>query len=272
MRTAQIAIATSLLVGALGTSKAVAQSAQAVAVNAEGITAFEWEADPGAVPAVIPSWLLKTPLVTGVSTGAQDAPITILVVDHGPTVEIPAYSRFYRESLPKIYAKYVKTGLVKLVALNEESGGSYGLALVCADDQNLGWEFNMTSYSQFAPQFGTFARVEGDSDKRLLTAIAETAGLNSKAFAECFSSKRGSIEEMRDGSGRVSSTRNPLFRTDAQALFQTPAYGWRATISVGMSDERAFSGVALDLAPNSERAVLDWLEAEVSGIRAKGRF
>ncbi len=270
MRT-RIAVATIQLASALIASAAVAQTEHSVAIQDEGVTVFEWEADARGLHPSMQSWLLSTSMVTGVSTGSEYAPITIVLVDYVPAFELPDYSRFYRETLPKIHARYVETGLARLVAVPYESGGSYGLGLICADRQQLGWEFNETAYSQFGPQFVGLHRVYGDSDLGFLVSIAETAGLDSEQFATCFSSIRGSIGEMGDGSGRLLFTFNPLFREPARALFRTPAYAWRMTVSVGMSSERAFSGVSLDIFTKSDREVLDWLDIQVFRVWSQVR-
>ena len=262
MRTLQIAVATTLLVSALGTSIAIGQTEPSDAFRYEGVAAFAWEADSRRWPSSMESWLLSTAMVTGVSTGAEDAPITIVLVDLPAALDLPYYATFYRETLPKIRARYVETGLVRLVAVNADAGGSYGLGLVCADRQELGWEFNETAFTQFAPQLVGWFPVYGNIDGELLVLIAETAGLDPKRFAKCIRSIWGSIGEMGDGSGLPVRVINPLLRTVAEI--------GGATISVGNSDKRAFSGVLLSVPGESERAIMEWLDTQVSSLGNRG--
>ena len=199
---------------------------------------------------------VSTPMFQGVSTGDEDAPITLVLIDNDPHYELPYYTNFYRQILPELEKQYVSTGISRIVALPLHAGGTYGIALWCADDQDAGWQFNKTAYSEFAPAFYSLASIAGESDIHVLAPIAEHAGLDVARFLKCLRARR-TLLPFRDvaGNNRMASISN--------RMVEHPARIEPISISVGETHPDHLIGTSLMLPRNTADAMLDWTDLQI---------
>jgi hypothetical protein len=226
----------------------------------EGSTELKWAFDRDRVKSSLHP-VVGTPAFEGVWTRKEAAPLTIVLIDPHPDYDIPEYSAFYRDILPEIEERYVDTGVARIVAIPYYSGGSFGIALWCAEDQKMGWEFNSTAYGDLSYRLHELSWVENDSDVKLLETIAAESGLDQARFAKCLASRRALLPSKGDGSGRLVGITN--------RLVLHPARTNRLTVSIGKTDNKRFSGRSLDLKMNSSTAVMDWLGTQSSRLTRK---
>ncbi|MBI5147918.1 MAG: DsbA family protein [Parcubacteria group bacterium] len=128
--------------------------------------------------------------------GDSSAPVTLITFGD---FQCPFCGKWERETAPKIRDNYVKTGKVKMVSrdfafLGDESTQA-ALAAECAKDQGKYWAYHDSLYNE--------EKIDGEENNGNLTRekfleIADSLGLNSGSFAECFDSKKYLSEVEKD--------------------------------------------------------------------------
>lgn len=127
-----------------------------------------------------------------------------------------AYCRqFWRETLPKIEDRYIRTGKVRLVyrhlAILGEASVQAAQAASCAHEQGKFWEYHDTLFSKAGALAFTASRL-----KRYATELK----LDKKAFAACVDSKKFAQRvEAETIIGRaLGATGTPTFLINGQLL------------------------------------------------------
>lgn len=127
-----------------------------------------------------------------------------------------AYCRqFWRETLPKIEERYIRTGKVRLVyrhlAILGEASIQAAQAASCAHDQGKFWEYHDMLFSKASPLAFTASR---------LKRYAADLGVDQQAFAACVDSKKYAQRvEAETLIGRaLGATGTPTFLINGQLL------------------------------------------------------
>ncbi len=118
----------------------------------------------------------------GPAKGSADAPVVMVEFSDFQCV----YCRkFWRETLPKIEERYIRTGKVRFVyrhmAIQGEASVLAAQAASCAHDQGKFWEYHDTLFKNGGALAFTSAS---------LKRSAADLGLDGKAFAVCFDGKK----------------------------------------------------------------------------------
>ncbi len=123
--------------------------------------------------------------------------------------------QFWRETLPKIEERYIRTGKVRFVyrhlAILGEASVQAARAASCAHDQEKFWEYHDTLFSKAGPLPFTASR---------LKRYAADLGVDQQAFAACVDSKKHARRvEAETIIGRaLGATGTPTFLINGQLL------------------------------------------------------
>ena len=132
----------------------------------------------------------------GPAKGSEAAPITIIEFSD---FQCSYCRKFWKETLPRLEAEYVKPGKIRFVyrhlAILGEQSVSAGQGAECARDQGKFWEYHD---KLFASQ-GPFAFTMGN-----LKHYAKELGLNAVAFNQCLDS--GKYSQKVDAETGLGST------------------------------------------------------------------
>lgn len=136
------------------------------------------------------------------SLGSPSAPVTF--VEFGD-FQCPFCGRFFREAEREVIDTYVKNGKVRFVYrdfafLGEESFRA-AEAAECADEQGKFWLYHDALYTHIWDDYygqGKNGENVGAFSDQNLNRIAGETGLDTRAFSECFSSRRFRAEVEKD--------------------------------------------------------------------------
>lgn len=113
------------------------------------------------------------------ANGQSSAPVTIVELSD---YHCPFCRRHVQQTQPQLYSEYIKTGKARhvfihypIAQLHPDAAKAHQAAM-CAGDQNKFWEFH-------AKLFETPAKTSDE-----LTAIAQSAGLDTSSFKSCLES------------------------------------------------------------------------------------
>jgi protein-disulfide isomerase len=143
--------------------------------------------------------------------GSPDAPVTIVEFSD---FQCPYCARFYKNTLPQIEEKYIKTGKVKLIYKDfplsfHQYAQKAAEAAECADEQGKFWEYHDKLFEN-----------QSQLDVASLKRYAAELGLDTQAFNECLDSGKMAAEVQQDfneGKAKgVSGT--PTFFINGQKL------------------------------------------------------
>ena len=194
----------------------------------------------------------NTALVQGVSTGSKTAPYTLVIVDTYPVIDIDFITRFYRDVLPQLEKRYVRTDMMRIVSVPYMPVGDYGLALWCAEDQQMGWVYNQTTFANYSH---AFPALDDSSDDRVddqLAIIAEAVGLEVSVFRACVSERRVFFPREEDNTNRIAVHLNPLWAPNKMLN--------EGSILLARSSESSLHGQALDLTYLNAEDLIDWMD------------
>ncbi len=155
---------------------------------------------------------ILTLLSQGPAKGSEAAPITIIEFSD---FQCSYCRKFWKETLPRLEAEYVKAGKIRFVyrhlAILGEQSVSAGRAAECAREQGKFWEYHD---KLFAGQ-GPFAFATGN-----LKGYAKDLGLDSVAFNQCFDSgKYAQKVDAETGVGKMLGLRGtPSFFINGRPL------------------------------------------------------
>lgn len=151
-------------------------------------------------------------LARGHSKGPQAAPITIIEFSD---FQCPYCGKFWKETLPRLEAEYVKPGTVRFVYRHFAILGQHSVAAAqaaeCAAEQGKFWEYHD---KLFASQ-GPFAFTAQN-----LKHYAKELGLDTAAFNQCLDSgKYAQKVEGETGTGQMLGLRGtPAFFINGRLL------------------------------------------------------
>lgn len=136
------------------------------------------------------------------SLGDPGAKVTIIEF---ADFQCPFCNRFFRETMPQIIERYVKTGKVRFVYrdfpfLGDESKRA-AEAAECADDQGKFWSYHDSLYNFVWDDYfdkGNNGENAGAFSPENLKRLAAGVGLDSGDFAQCVNSGRNRSEVERD--------------------------------------------------------------------------
>lgn len=155
---------------------------------------------------------ILTLLAQGPAKGSEGAPITIIEFSD---FQCSYCRKFWKETLPRLEAEYVKPGKIRFVyrhlAILGEQSVSAGQAAECAREQGKFWEYHD---KLFAGQ-GPFAFAAGN-----LKRYAKDLGLDSVAFDRCLDSgKYAQRVDTETGVGKMLGLRGtPSFFINGRPL------------------------------------------------------
>ncbi len=155
---------------------------------------------------------ILTLLAQGPAKGSEGAPITIIEFSD---FQCSYCRKFWKETLPRLEAEYVKPGKIRFVyrhlAILGEQSVSAGQAAECARDQGKFWEYHD---KLFAGQ-GPFAFTAGN-----LKRYAKDLGLDSVVFDRCLDSgKYAQKVDAETGVGKTLGLRGtPSFFINGRPL------------------------------------------------------
>lgn len=119
-------------------------------------------------------------LARGPALGAKNAPITIIELSDFQCVFC---RKFWKETLPRLDAEYIKSGKVRFVyshlAILGRQSVTSAQAADCAGEQGKFWEY----HDQLFASMGPFALMNGR-----LKGYAREIGLDAKVFDQCLDS------------------------------------------------------------------------------------
>jgi protein-disulfide isomerase len=157
----------------------------------------------------------------GAGKGPEAAPITIIEFSD---FQCSYCRKFWKETLPRLEAEYVKPGKVRFVyrhlAILGEQSVSAGQAAECARDQGKFWEYHD---KLFASQ-GPFTFAMGN-----LKHYAKELGLDTVAFSRCLDS--GKYSQKVDAETRLGSN---------LGLRGTPSFFINERLLIGAQPYEAF--------------------------------
>ncbi|MGH7472794.1 MAG: DsbA family protein, partial [Candidatus Methylomirabilales bacterium] len=139
---------------------------------------------------------ILTLLSQGPAKGSEAAPITIIEFSD---FQCSYCRKFWKETLPRLEAEYVKPGKIRFVyrhlAILGEQSVSAGQAAECARDQGKFWEYHDKLFASQRP----FAFTMGN-----LKHYAKELGLDTVAFNQCLDS--GKYSQRVDAETGLGST------------------------------------------------------------------
>lgn len=162
--------------------------------------------------------LSRADLITAVERGpgpSKGSPAAPIVMVEFSDFQCTFCRQFWRDTLPKIEERYIRTGEVRLVyrhlALLGEASVKAAQAASCAHDQGKFWQYHDTLFANASPLAFTSAR---------LKRYAGDHGLDGKAFAACVDSKKHARRvEAETTIGRaLGATGTPAFLINGQLL------------------------------------------------------